>query len=212
MASHPLVPAIPPMSSPRSLLVAVLLAAPASLAAQHPWSDLSPEMQIRLAVQAAPPEARADVTVQGWDRSGAFVTLREGSNSLICMAPDPGRETLEVSCHHRDLEAYFARGRELSAQGVTGNERTQRRWDEFTAGTLAIPYGTSNHILVGSGFDPDTGEIRDAFLRWVVYTPNATPESTGLPGVPAPVTPWVMFPGTPGAHIMFTPPNPGGGG
>jgi hypothetical protein len=195
---------------PSSLVVALLtLAAPVT--AQHPWSDLSAEMQIRLAVQAAPPDARAGATVQGWDGSGDFVTLREGSNSLVCMAPNPDRETFEVSCHHRDLEPYFARGRELSAQGVTGNERTQRRWDEFTAGTLEIPYGTSNHILVGSGFDPETGEIEDAFLRWVVYTPMATPESTGLPGTPAPGAPWVMFPGTPGAHIMITPPVPGGG-
>ncbi|MEJ2538684.1 MAG: hypothetical protein P8188_01665 [Gemmatimonadota bacterium] len=189
-----------------------LLAFGSSLSAQHPWSDLSPEMQIRLAVQAAPPEARDGATVQGWDDSGAFVTLREGSNSLVCMAPNPERETLEVSCHHRDLEPYFARGRELSAQGITGNERVQARWEEFTAGELPIPFGTTNHILVGSGLDPESGEIQDPFLRWVVYTPNATPESTGLPARPGPATPWLMFPGTPGAHIMFTPPDPRSGG
>lgn len=191
-------------------LVVVLLALSGPLSAQHAWSDLSAEMQIRLAVQAAPPDAQADVTVQGWNASGDFVTLREGSGSLICMAPNPERETFEVSCHHRDLEPYFARGRELSAAGASGNERTQTRWDEFTAGTLAIPFGTTNHILVGSGFDPQSGEIQDAFLRWVVYTPMATPESTGLPGAPpAPAVPWIMFPGTPGAHIMITPPRGG---
>ena len=200
------------MISLRPLVAVLVLATPIPLTAQHPWSDLSAEMQIRLAEQAAPAEAQGDVTVQGWDRSGNFVTLREGSHSLICIAPNPDREIFEVSCHHRDLEPYFERGRELSAQGVSGNERTQRRWDEFTAGTLAIPFGTTNHILVGSGFDPETGEIQDAFLRWVVYTPMATPESTGLAGAPAPGVPWVMFPGTPGAHIMFTPPDPRRGG
>lgn len=193
------------MISTRSLLVAALLLLPVPSAAQYAWSDLSAEMQIRLAVQAAPADARADATVQGWDASGNFVTLRQGSNSMVCMAPNPERETFEVSCHHSDLEPYFERGRELSAQGVSGNERTQTRWDEFTAGTLPIPYGTSNHILVGSGFDSSTGEIQEPFLRWVVYTPNATPETTGLPAAPAPGAPWVMFPGTPGAHIMFTP-------
>lgn len=194
------------MPSTRLVIAAALLLAPIPVSAQYAWSDLSAEMQIRLAVQAAPPESRADATVQGWE-GGSFVTLREGSNAMVCMAPNPERETFEVSCHHRDLEPYFERGRELSAEGVSGNERTQRRWDEFTAGTLPIPYGTSNHILVGSGFDASTGEIQDAFLRWVVYTPNATPETTGLPGAPAPGAPWVMFPGTPGAHIMFTPPR-----
>lgn len=195
---------------PFLLLVPGLLAA-GPLAAQHPWSDLSPEVQIGLAVQAAPEESRADATVQGWNAAGEFVTLREGTNELICMAPDPNRETFEVSCHHVDLEPYFERGRELIAQGITGNDRTRARWDEYLAGTLPIPYGTSNFILVGSGFDAETGEILDPFLRWVVYTPMATQESTGLTTRPGPIVPWLMFPGTPGSHIMISPPQSGGG-
>jgi hypothetical protein len=39
----------------------------------------------------------------------------------------------------------------------------------------------------------------------VVYIPFATPETTGIPAVPAPNQPWLMFPGTPKAHIMFVP-------
>jgi hypothetical protein len=40
---------------------------------------------------------------------------------------------------------------------------------------------------------------------YVVYIPGATPESTGLPATPGPNSPWLMFPGTPKAHIMFIP-------
>ena len=196
-------------SSLAALSAAVLAACAGPSSAQYPWSDLSPEMQIRLAVQAAPAEAREGATVQGWNAAGEYVTLREGSNSLVCMAPNPTREQFEVSCHHDGLEPYFARGRELSAEGVTGNDRVQRRWDEFTAGTLPIPYGSTNHILTGSGFDPETGEVTDPFLRWVVYTPNATAESTGLTTQPGDIVPWLMFPGTPGAHIMIVPPRGG---
>ncbi len=192
-----------------ALSAAVLAACAGPSSAQFPWSDLSPDMQIRLAVQAAPAEARDGATVQGWNDSGEFVTLREGTNSMICMAPNPTREQFEVSCHHEGLEAYFARGRELSSQGVTGNDRVQRRWDEFTSGSLPIPYGTTNHILTGSGFDPETGEVTEPFLRWVVYTPNATAESTGLTTQPGDIVPWLMFPGTPGAHIMIVPPSGG---
>jgi len=51
-------------------------------------------------------------------------------------------------------------------------------------------------------------EIRDPFLRWVIYVPNATSATTGLPEQAAgPGQPWLMFPGTPGAHIMITPPR-----
>jgi hypothetical protein len=178
-------------------------------AAQQAWSALSAEMQIHLAVQAAPAEMREGATVQGYDASGNFVTLREGSNNLVCMAPAPTREDLEVSCHHLGLEPYFARGRELIAEGITGQARTQARWDEFTAGTLPIPVGSVNYITSGTGFDQATGTIENAYTRWTVYTPNATPETTGITAVPNP-GPWLMFPGTPGSHIMITPPRGGG--
>ena len=48
------------------------------------------------------------------------------------MAPDPTSEQLEVSCHHADLEPFFARGRELAAQGMSDRERVATRWEEHT--------------------------------------------------------------------------------
>jgi hypothetical protein len=77
-------------------------------------------------------------------------------------------------------------------------------------GRLALPEkGASNYILTGS-YDAASGEIRDAFLRWVIYTPYATPENTGLSTRGGESAPWLMFPGTPGSHIMIVPPRPGG--
>jgi len=57
-------------------------------------------------------------------------------------------------------------------------------------------------------FDVATGMVTDSYTRWVIYTPGATPESTGLPTTPGPGAPWLMFPGTPGAHIMISPARP----
>lgn len=194
--------------SRRSLIVlATTLALAAPATAQQPWAGLSPDVQIALAVQAAPAEMRPGATVQGWNAAGDFVTLRQGTNDMVCMAPAPERETFEVSCHHEGLEPFFERGRELSDAGVTGQERVQARWDEFTAGALPIPYGSVNYILAGSGFDPATGEVTDPYLRWTIYTPNATPETTGITNQPSAGGPWLMFPGTPGSHIMITPPR-----
>jgi hypothetical protein len=44
-------------------------------------------------------------------------------------------------------------------------------------------------------------------MRWyVVYTPYATPQSTGLSLMPDGTgRPWLMYPGKPWAHIMITP-------
>ena len=196
---------------PLVVLAAALAFAPTAGAAQHPWSNLAPDVQIRLAVQAVPKELRDGATVQGYDAAGAFTTLRQGTNSLVCMAPNPEAQSLEVSCHSAVLEAFFARGRELSAQGVTGQERVMARWKEYEAGTLPIPTGSVNYILTGSGFDAATGEIADPYLRWTIYTPGATVESTGISDQPSAGGPWLMFPGTAGAHIMITPPRGGGG-
>lgn len=186
------------------------LAVAADVSAQHPWSGLSADVQIRLAVQAAPEAMREAAAVQGWDATGAFVTLREGSNGLVCMAPNPASPQFEVSCHHEGLEPFFARGRELAAEGVEGQERLRRRWQEYEAGTLPIPYGGVNHILTGTGFDAVTGTVEGAYLRWVIYTPMATGASTGITEQPVAGGPWLMFPGTAGSHIMISPPRGGG--
>jgi len=187
-----------------ALLAAVAVASPACAQTK----TLPADVQIRLAVQAAPEALRDGAMVQGYDRKGALVTLREGSNGLICMAPDPTAEDFEVSCHSAGLEPFFARGRELRAQGITGEARVKARWDEIAAGTLPLPSGTTNNILTGTGFDTATAEIHDPYLRWVIYMPGATSATTGLPESPAgPGGPWLMFPGTPGAHVMIAPPS-----
>lgn len=188
----------------------MLIAQPKWLSAQNAWTALDADMQVLLAAQAAPGDMRDGATVQGYDASGAFITLREGTNDLVCMAPNPAAEQLEVSCHHKGLEPFFARGRELSSEGITGQDRVVARWDEFTAGTLPIPYGSTNHILTGSGFDAETGALEAAYLRWTIYTPNATPQTTGISATFNEGGPRLMFPGTPGSHIMITPPKGGG--
>jgi hypothetical protein len=46
-------------------------------------------------------------------------------------------------------------------------------------------------------------------MRYVIYIPFATPESTGIPLKPlTPGGPWIMNPGTHRAHIMINPPRP----
>ena len=61
------------------------------------------------------------------------------------------------------------------------------------------------YVLDGSGYDAATGKVADAYLRWVIYTPFATPESTGLSTKASDNAPWLMSPGTVGAHIMINP-------
>jgi hypothetical protein len=169
-----------------------------------------PERQIAAALQAAPEERRAGARVLGYAASGELVELRAGTNDLVCLADDPRDEKFSAACYHAALEPFMRRGRELRAQGLAEEERQKRRFEEAEAGTLAMPKSPATlYVLTGSGFDEASGTVRDPYLRWVIYTPWATPEATGLPLAPtAPGAPWLMFPGTPGAHIMITPPKP----
>src|SRR6266567_5163611 len=89
----------------------------------------SPADQIASAIQAAPKERRADATVLGYNAKGEVVTLRKGSNEMICLADNPADKTFSVACYHKDLEPFMARGRELTAQ-FKGKERHEERWKE----------------------------------------------------------------------------------
>jgi hypothetical protein len=166
------------------------------------------EVQIASAVLAAPPELREGVAVLGYNPQGEVVKLREGKNELICLASDPSKTRFSVACYHRDLEPYMARGRELLARKVTGQESHDIRWKEIAEGKLSMPREPRTlYVLTGTGFDASSGKVTDAYLRWVVYVPFATPESTGLSTKPSDSAPWLMYPGTAGAHIMISPPK-----
>jgi hypothetical protein len=187
-------------------VIGIGVLAAAALAAEIP----PPAVQIAAAVQAAPEDRRDGAEVLGYDTAGALTVLRKGSNELICLADKPGDEKWSVACYHRSLEPYMKRGRELPAQGVKGEERKKRRWKEAEEGKLQMPEKPAAlYVLDGDGFDAATGKVKNGSLRYVVYTPYATAESTGLPLNPqSEGGPWLMFPGTPGAHIMISPPAP----
>jgi hypothetical protein len=168
-----------------------------------------PATQIAGAVLAAPEERRAGAKVLGWDGSGKMVTLRDGTNDQVCLADNPKVEGFNVACYHKDLDAFMARGRELTAQGITDDKvRDSTRWKEVDDKKLIIPNGKLLAVMTGKSFDPATGEVADAYTRWVLYVPYATGDTTGLATKPAPGLPWLMDPGTAGAHIMISPARP----
>lgn len=169
----------------------------------------SPEIQIKTAVLPAPEEDRGEAKVYGYDEAGELVVLREGSNNLVCLADDPVREGIEVSCYSKELDPFMNRGRELKAQGKQVQDIREIRKAEVEAGTLKMPEVPSMQYIITAeeeDYNPDTGELEDFYIRYVIYTPFATTESTGLPDKPhLPGMPWLMDPGTHRAHIMVTP-------
>jgi len=166
------------------------------------------EVQIAGAVLAAPAELRAGAAVLGFDAQGKRVQIREGKNEMVCLASDPAKATFEVDCYHKDLEPFMARGRELVAEKVTGAKRNEIRFKEVEDKKIAMPREARTlYVLTGAKFDGATGKVENPYLRWVIYVPFATPQSTGLSAKGSESAPWLMYPGTAGAHIMISPPK-----
>jgi len=178
--------------------------------AQLASAQTSTAGQIAAALQAAPEDRKADATVLGLDASGATVTLRQGTNDLVCMADNPKVEGISVACYHKDLDPFMARGRQMTAQGITEDKvRDQTRWKEVEAGTLKLPREPRMlYVASGKSYDEAANKIEGLYLRSVIYVPFATAASTGLGTKPVPGVPWLMDPGTAGAHIMISPPRP----
>src|SRR6266567_2087172 len=182
----------------------IMVAASIAAAADVP----SDQVQITGAVLAAPAELREGAAVLGYDAQGTRVQIREGKNELICLATDPTKTAFNVACYHKDLEPFMSRGRELLAQKVTGAKRNEIRFKEVEQGKLPMPREPRTlYVLTGKRFDAASGKVEDPYLRWVIYVPFATPESTGLSTKASDSAPWLMSPGTAGAHIMINPPK-----
>jgi len=164
--------------------------------------------QITAALLAAPKELRQDATVLGYSPDGKLTTLRKGTGPMICLASKPGGKQFHVACYHRSLEPFMARGRALRAQGVPEERVDSVRFADVRAGKVAMPRRAAMlYSLTGpaGSFDTVTGTAPKAKPLFVVYLPNSTVASTGLPATPVEGLPWIMDPGTPKAHIMFEP-------
>jgi len=184
------------------VLVAVVLAPPLLAATAQAQSA---DALIADAVQILPSDLRAGATVVTYDKTtGARKVLRQGTNFVECQ---PRMDDGFTRCYNkalgprRDLEA------KLRAEKKSDKEITEAVAAAVKAGTLPQP---ANAMFAYRGYDK-----RDRIQQlWVVSLPNRTPESVGVSTVSqrdnaleGKGLPWMMLPGTPGAHIMI-PINP----
>ena len=169
----------------------------------------SSAIQIKAALLAAPAEKRDSCTVLGYSPDKQVIALKQGTNEMICLADNPDEPGFSVACYVRDLEPFMKRGRELRKQGIDGQQLIDEREKEVNAGTLQMPKQPATLYVYSAkqeDFDATTGEVKNGYLRYVIYIPYATAASTGLPEKPSvPGMPWIMNPGKYTAHIMINP-------
>src|SRR5690349_13943561 len=164
------------------------------------------DKQIAAVVLALPTEYRAGAKVLGYKAgTKGLVTLRDGAGPFTCLASDPAGKAFHAACYHQSLEPFMARGRELRASGTPDERVDTVRFAEVKSGKLQMPkQPASMYQIFGGTFDPATNAVKDGKTLYVIYMPGATGASTGLTEKPMDGAPWIMYPGTPKAHIMLT--------
>ena len=169
----------------------------------------SAAIQIKSALLAAPPEKRDSCAVYGYTADSQMTLLRKGTNELICLADDPKESGFSAACYVKELEPFMQRGRELRKNGINGQQVFDEREKDVKEGVLQMPKQPAALYVYSAkdiDFDRATGEVKNGYLRSVIYIPYATAASTGLPEKPsADGMPWIMHAGTHGAHIMINP-------
>ncbi len=176
-----------------------------------PVSYPTPERQIAAAVSPLPDNLQKGAKVVGYDATGKLATLRAGTNEMICIADNPANPRFHVSCYHNSLDQFMSRGRTLRAQKMPEDQIDSLRAREVRAKKLVMPTRPAalyQYFAARDSVDAGTGAVRGAQYLYVVYTPYATYKTTGISEAPVAGGPWIMFPGTPFAHLMIAPQKP----
>jgi len=183
-----------------SIRLTIAVFATAMLATTQLYAQSRAEI-IAKALSPLPEDLRADATVYTYDEAtGERITLKEGTNHVECRPTDAEGFT---RCNPIYLRGRNDLSAKLRAQGLEGDELNAALQKAEDEGRIAPRrFGSLSYRRFDT---PD----RIQYL-FVISLPNATPEDLGMPIGPqrdnalaGRGTPWMMRPGTPGAHLMI---------
>ena len=189
--------------------VGAALVVAASFGVAHAQPAQSKDEKIAEAVKPLPEDLKAGATVVSYDeKTGERMVLRQGTNFIECQ---PKAKDGFVRCYNKVMSPRRDMEAKLHAQGKSDEDVTKEIQAATKDGRLKpTPFGTMSYR-----YSDDPGRIK---LLWVMSVPNATPDSVGVStesqrdaALKGNGKPWLMLPGTPGAHIMI-PINPGPAG
>ena len=158
--------------------------------------------RIAAAIRPLPDDLQAGATVVVYDqKTGDRQVLRQGTNMMECQPKSPVDGF--TRCYHKQLAPRRDLEAKLRAQGKKDEEVTAAVQAATKAGTIKAPtFGMMSYRL-----SDDKGRIQKL---WVMSVPNATPETIGVStssqreeALLGKGLPWLMLPGTPGAHVMI---------
>ncbi len=193
-----------PSVLPRFLVAATITSLASAPTVRAQSAPTAPQ-QIAGAVLALPEKMRDGAGVLGYKTGAKLEVLRPSKNGMLCLADDPAEPKFHVSCYHDSMDPFMARGRALRSEGVKGSQVDTARFAEVKAGKIKMPVAPASlYQIFAEDYNVATGVLTKPNALFVVYIPFATEASTGLSTIPSADKPWLMLPGTPKAHIMFS--------
>ena len=157
---------------------------------------MSDDALIKLAVSAAPSDIGAKATVVDHGEGGKMRTVRAGTNNYVCMAHP------EVMCIDKKWQEWVDAWVNKRAPKASGMGIAYMLQGDKAGGSNTDPYATSptptNQWIVSPAH--------------IMILTSDTKQLESLPTDPHSGGPWVMWKGTPYAHIMVPtvpmPPRP----
>jgi hypothetical protein len=163
-------------------------------------TDEAPD-EVAQATLPLPEDLRPGATVYKYDpKTGERIVLRKGTNFVECTPRGADGFTW---CYNKSTASRRDFTAKLRAQGKSEKEITDAASAAVKAGTVRpTPFATMSYRLYGKN-----DRIQ---LLWVLSVPGATEETIGVSegsqrdeAIGGDGRPWLMLPGTPGAHIMI---------
>ena len=180
-----------------SLLVLGVMAVAMSASAQAQTTD-----PIKKALLAAPSEAQAkEATVVRWNSDFTYEVLKKGTNRMVCydLSGWPAERPWSTECTTSEANLpRIAQNRKIAA--MAGGD--EKKIDELVA--AAASEGTRVMAEAGSLWYNFRGNSEATAARHTqVAMPNIRGNQVGLPEDRDAGGAWVMFAGSPEAHIML---------
>ena len=177
-----------------ALLALSTTAAPLSIAGTRIEAMSSAE-QIKIAESAAPARISRDAAVMVIGKDGKLAEAKKGTNGFTCVPSIEGQEIPDPICMDAPAYKWLTDAMEgkpkptNTSPGVAYMARGGWHWEK------------DGKITPVTKNEPGAKRVKEP-PHWMILWPF-TPEKSGLPSVPKKFGTYVMYDGTPYAHLMI---------
>ena len=171
-----------------------------------------------MSVLPLPEHLRGAAAVVRFEKDGSSLTLRKGSNGMVCFAVEPGEADIDVRCYHQSFMPVIDRLRALRSHGVKRAEMDRLIDQDVKSGKLKLPdHPAAGYRILAPAraYNAATNSLTAEAESWQsIHIPYRTAAEMGLMSEEQidesakKLIPYVMSSGTFWSHVMIEHPSP----